>query len=167
MLCKTELKMKNIVDTVTKTVNFIRAKLLNHRQFVALLKENEIEHGDINFYCTVRWLSLGKVLKGFWDLRDQMQDICVKKGNDVPELSDKYWVADFGFSVDVTALMNQLNIKLQSKGLFVHGMYSAVKAFMRTLQLISSQMKDNVLTHLPTLSGAKDLMITSKSIQPC
>lgn len=57
--------------------------------------------------------------------------------------------------MDVTALMNELNVKMQSKGLFVHEMYSAVKAFMRKLQLLSSQVKENILTHLPTLKEAK------------
>lgn len=37
----------------------------------------------------------------------------------------------------------------------MHEMYSAVKAFMRKLQLLSSQVKDNILTHLPTLKEAK------------
>ena len=41
------------------------------------------------------------------------------------------------------------------RALFVHKMYSAVKAFMRKLQLLSSQVKDNILTHLPTLKEAK------------
>lgn len=70
--------MKNVVDAVTKIVNFIRARALNHRQFVALLEENEAEHGDISYHCTVRWLSLGKVLKSVWDLRDQIQEFCRK-----------------------------------------------------------------------------------------
>lgn len=155
VLCKTVLKMKHVVEAVTKTVNFIRARALNHRQFVAFLEENEIEHGDISYHCTARWLSLGKVLKSVWDLRDQIRDFCVGKGHDVPELSDEDWVADLGFSVDVTSLMNQLNVKLQSRGLFVHEMYSAVKAFMTKLQFLSNQVKDNNLTHLPTLKEAK------------
>lgn len=154
VLCKIVLKMDHVVDVVTKTVNFIRARALNHRQFIALLEENEMEHGDISYHCSVRWLSLSKVLKSVWDLREQIQDFCVKKGHAVPELSDEDWVADLGFAADVTALMNQLNVKLQCRGLFVHEMYSAVKAFMRKLQLISSQVKDNFLTHLPTLKEA-------------
>ena len=36
----------NHVDVVTKMVNFTRARELNHRQFLALLEENETEHGD-------------------------------------------------------------------------------------------------------------------------
>lgn len=62
VLCKTVLKMNHVVDAVTKIVNF-RARALNHRQFVALLEESEIEHGVISYHCAVRWLSLGKVLK--------------------------------------------------------------------------------------------------------
>lgn len=78
----------------------------------------------------------------------------MKKGHDIPQLSDEDWVADLGFAVDVTALMNEPNVELQCKGLFVHEMYSAVKAFMRKLQLLSSQVEDNILTHLPTLKEA-------------
>ena len=106
VLCKSLLKMNNVVDAVTKIVNFIRAKALNHRQFVALLDENETEPGDISYCCAVRWLSLGKVRKSAWNLRDQIQDFCVKKGHDIPSLSDEDWLADIGFAVDVTALMN-------------------------------------------------------------
>ena len=63
VLCKSVLKMNHVIDVVTKIVNFIRARALNHRQFVALLEENENEHCDISYHTAVRWLSLGKVLK--------------------------------------------------------------------------------------------------------
>ena len=55
--------MKHVVDAVTKTVNFIRARALNYRQFVVFLEENEIEHGDISYHRPVMSLSLGEVLK--------------------------------------------------------------------------------------------------------
>ncbi|KAK7913722.1 hypothetical protein WMY93_013933 [Mugilogobius chulae] len=97
------------------------------------------------------WLSLGKVLKCFWDLREEIREFCMKKGNPIPQLSDADWLSDLGFAVDVTAQMNELNVKLQSKGLFVYEMYSAVKAFMRKLEFLSSQMRENILTHMPTL----------------
>ncbi|XP_075067564.1 general transcription factor II-I repeat domain-containing protein 2A-like [Mixophyes fleayi] len=132
-----------------------RARALNHRQFVALLEENESEHCDISYHTNVRWLSLGKVLKVFWDLREEIWQFCENKGNDIPQLSDADWLADLSFAVDVTSQMNDLNVKLQCKGLFVHEMYSAVKAFMKKLQLLSNQMGDNILTHMPTLKEAK------------
>ncbi|XP_060950452.1 general transcription factor II-I repeat domain-containing protein 2B-like [Limanda limanda] len=65
--------------------------------------------------------------------------------------ADEDWMADFAFAVDVTALMNELNTKLQGKGLFVHEMHSLVKAFVRKMQFLSSQLESNNLTHMQTL----------------
>ncbi|XP_070406856.1 general transcription factor II-I repeat domain-containing protein 2-like [Nothobranchius furzeri] len=125
---------------------------MNHRQFVALLEEHETEHSDIGYHTAVRWLSLGKVLKRVWDLKAEIREFCERKGKDIPELSDEDWLADFAFAVDVTALMNELNTKLQGKGLFVHEMHSLVKAFMRKLQFLSSQLESNTLTDMQTLN---------------
>ncbi|XP_034548006.1 general transcription factor II-I repeat domain-containing protein 2B-like [Notolabrus celidotus] len=151
VLCKSVLKIDHVIDVVTKIVNFIRARALNHRQFVALLEEHETEHRDIGYHTAIRWLSLGKVLKRVWDLKAEIREFCEKKGKDFPELSDEDWMADFAFSVDVTALMNELNTKLQGKGLFVHEMHSLVKAFMTKIQFLSSQLESNTLTHMQTL----------------
>ena len=152
VLCKSVLKINHVVDVVTKIVNFIRARALNHRQFVSLLEEQESEHSDIRYHTAVRWLSLGKVLKRFWDLKAEIREFCEQKGKDIPELSDEDWMADFAFAVDVTALMNDLNTKLQGKGLFVHEMNSLVKAFMTKTQFLSSQLEKN--THMQTLKEA-------------
>lgn len=144
-------KMNHVIDVVTKIVNFIGARALNHRQFVSLLEEHETEHSDIGYHTAVRWLSLGKMLKRLLELKAEIREFCKKKGKDIPELSDEDWMADFAFAVDVTALMNELNTKLQGKGLFVHEMHSLVKAFMRKLQFLSSQLDSNNLTHMQTL----------------
>ncbi|XP_071059413.1 general transcription factor II-I repeat domain-containing protein 2B-like [Pseudochaenichthys georgianus] len=151
VLCKSVLKIDHVIDVVTKMVNFIRARALNHRQFVALLEEHETEHRDIGYHTAIRWLSLGKVLKRVWDMKAEIQEFCEKKGKDFPELSDEDWMADFAFAVDVTALMNELNSKVQGKGLFVHEMHSLVKAFMTKMQFLSSQLESNTLTHMQTL----------------
>ncbi|CAN2391864.1 general transcription factor II-I repeat domain-containing protein, partial [Pristimantis euphronides] len=60
-------------------------------------------------------------------------------------------MADLAFAVDVTTQMNELNTKLQGKGLFAHEMFSLVTAFMRKLNFLSSQLKGKILTHMPTL----------------
>ncbi|MBN3281364.1 GTD2A protein, partial [Polyodon spathula] len=38
-LCSKMLKMRKVLDVVTKTINFIRARGLNHRQFNFLLED--------------------------------------------------------------------------------------------------------------------------------
>ncbi|XP_063768169.1 general transcription factor II-I repeat domain-containing protein 2-like [Eleginops maclovinus] len=151
VLCKSLLKIDHVIDVVTIIVTFIRARALNHRPFVALLEEHETEHSDIADHTAVRGLSLNKVLKRVWDLKAEIREFCERKGKDIPELSDEDWMADFAFAVDVTALMNELSTKLQGKGLFVHEMHSLVKAFMRKMQFLSSQLESNTLTHMQTL----------------
>lgn len=51
--------------------------------------------------------------------------------------------------------MNELNIKLQGKGLFVHEMHNLVKAFMRKVQFLSNQLENKILTHMQTLKEVK------------
>ena len=105
-LCKSVLKMYHVTDVVTKLVNFIRARALNHRQCVTLLEEHDTEHGDIGYHTAVRWLSLGKVFKRVWDMRAEIPEFFEKKGKDIQELSEADWMADLAFAVDVPALMN-------------------------------------------------------------
>lgn len=92
-----------------------------------------------------------RCLKRVWDLRAQIQEFYETKGKDIPEFSDTHWRADLAFAVDVTTLMNELNTKLQAKGLFAHEMFSLVTAFMTKLNFLSSQLKGKILTHMPTL----------------
>lgn len=96
----------------------------------------------------------GQSAKRVWDLRAEIQEFCEKKGKDIPELSDAAGMTDLAFAVDVTALMNGLNTKLQGKGLSAYEIYSLVKAFMRKLRFLSGELDGNVHTHMTTLREA-------------
>jgi len=67
--CKSVLHVKHVVDPAVKAVNHIRSKGLNHPQFLSFLDDMESEHTHIIFYNSVRWLSLGKMLRRVWDLQ--------------------------------------------------------------------------------------------------
>ncbi|KAL3992366.1 KRAB domain-containing zinc finger protein [Sarotherodon galilaeus] len=68
-LCGKALKMEHVMTIITRAVNFIRAKGLNHRQFKAFLGELDTEYGDLPYHTDVRWLSQGKVLQRCFDAR--------------------------------------------------------------------------------------------------
>ena len=103
------------------------------------------ECGGLIYYCEVRWLSKEKMLKRFYDLRDEIATFMDMKGKIIPELIDDNWVRDLVFLVDLTMHFNDLNTKLQ--GQFVHHLYSHVKTFQSKLNSF-----DNTF-HFPTLAG--------------
>ena len=132
-LCAKSVKFDHVMKKVVSTINFIKSRALNHRQFQQFLEDVEAECGDLIYYCEVRWLSKGKMLKRFHDLRDEIATFMDMKGKIIPELSDDNWVRDLAFLVDLTMHFNNLNTKLQEQGQFVHHLYSHVKTFQSKL----------------------------------
>ncbi|KII73165.1 General transcription factor II-I repeat domain-containing protein 2A [Thelohanellus kitauei] len=63
ILCQGVLDMKHVVDPIDKSVNFIQARVLNHRQFIRLLEECGSAHNDTLYPTAVCWLCLFKFLR--------------------------------------------------------------------------------------------------------
>ena len=115
-LCAKSLKIESVMNVVIKTVNFIRSRGLNHRQFQEFLNDLDSEFGDVVYYSEVRWLSRGKMLKRVFDLKDEIQTFMELKGHPIPEFLDDEWLSDFAFLIDITSHLNELNARLQGKG---------------------------------------------------
>ena len=68
------------MDNVVATVNFIRARVLNHRQFQEFLRGLEAEQGDVIYFSKVCWLSRATTLARAWSLKDEINCFMVDKG---------------------------------------------------------------------------------------
>jgi hypothetical protein len=128
-LCAQSFKMTDVMDTVVKTVNFIRACALNHREFVALLEEIKSEHGKIIYHTNVRWLNRGPVLQRFFYLMKEIKLFMENKNKRIEELDDEGWISDLAFFADVTGHLDTLNKVLQGKDKFITEMFDSIKAF--------------------------------------
>ncbi|XP_059848068.1 general transcription factor II-I repeat domain-containing protein 2A-like [Hypanus sabinus] len=157
-LCKSVLQLNHVVNPVVKLVNFIRARGLQHRQFITFLEETDADHQDLLYHSRVRWLSLGKVFQRVWELKEEIGAFLelLRKAGEFPELSNKSWLCDFAFAVDIFSHMNELNVKLQGKDQFVHDMYTKVKAFKSKLAFFSRQISNKLFTHFPTLATLEE-----------
>ncbi|KAK0138753.1 General transcription factor II-I repeat domain-containing protein 2 [Merluccius polli] len=155
-LCGKVLGMGNVMTVVTKTVNFIRSRGLNHRQFRALLEELNSECEDVPYHTEVRWLSRGKVLRRFYDTRVEIARFMESKQKVIPELEDEKWLSDLAFMCDITEHLNVLNVKLQGRQQLITEMRDAVKAFQMKLRLWEGHMRQGNLAHFPICQSAND-----------
>ena len=95
------MKLKNVMNIVTKTINSIRSSALSHRQFKNLCREFGSEFHDVSYYCEVRFLSCGFALERFLGLLEEIATFLEGKGKPVAELRDAEFIRDFAFLSDM------------------------------------------------------------------
>ncbi len=145
--------MENIMDVVVKTINFIQARALNHRQFISFLSTMDSEYGEHLYHSVVRWLSRGNVLKRCFALREEIGLFLAVKGKDVPELCDPIFVSKLAFLTDLTDPLNVLNLKLQGPKQLITMMYDSVKSFKGKLLLWAKQLAGRNFPHFTALQS--------------
>ena len=155
--------MNYVMDVVVGTVNFVRARGLNYRQFSKLLDETDAP--GLLYHTEVRWLSHGLALKRFYELRSTMQDFVLGKGRDVKELKNSEWVKDLAFMMDISDHLEFLNKQLQGRNKIASELYDAIRAFKLKLQLFENQLAAGNTFHfsaLKTLQDKDDCIETEK-----
>lgn len=68
-LCVKSRKMTNVITVVSKLVNFIGSKEINHSQFKDFLSDVESEHRYVLYYS----LNRGRMLKRVYDLKSEAE----------------------------------------------------------------------------------------------
>ena len=103
------------LNTIIKTVNFVKGSALNIRLFKRLCQDMDAAHETL-FQTAVRWLSKGNVVQCVFELREEIS-LFLRIQNKQDLLSA--WAADsfekrLGYLVDIFRQLNTLN--LNSKG---------------------------------------------------
>ena len=103
------LDMSHVMKVVVTTINVIKHNALKHRQFQQYLVELESEYGDLLYYTKIRWLSRGKCLERFWNLKEEIGNFMIENGSPIPQVEDEKWLLDLCFLVDITTKLNELD----------------------------------------------------------
>lgn len=159
-LCCKSLRMDHVMDIVVRTVNFIRARGLNHRQFDCFLSDNNIPHG-LPYHTDIRWLSRGAVLKRFFELREEIGQFMTKKGKPVMELQSEQWLQDLAFMVDMSEHLNNLNKMLQGRKKMITQYFDNIRAFKLKLTLWETQLANSDPVHFPCLKHVLETNLTA------
>ncbi|KAB0803132.1 hypothetical protein PPYR_00102 [Photinus pyralis] len=141
-LCAKKIDFQNVMKVVVSTINFIKSRGLNHRQFKQFLDDIESEYGDLLYYTEVRWLSRGLTLERFLNLIEEIGIFLAEKQRDVPELKNPD-------GVDITNHLNVLNTRLQGKNQLISQLYAHVSSFQCKLTLFRSQLNSGNYNHFP------------------
>ncbi|XP_065660386.1 general transcription factor II-I repeat domain-containing protein 2A-like [Hydra vulgaris] len=151
-LCAKVLEMKNVMELVVHTVNFIRSRGLNHRHFKQLLEGCGSEAEDVIYFSQVRWLSRAATLKRFWILLPEIVLFLKIKGKDTSLLENIDCLNNLAFLIDMTQMLMELNLKLQGKDQLISKLFENVETFVLKLKLLKQQLSSKVLVHFKALS---------------
>ena len=161
-LCAKPVAVEDVITTVIKIVNCIRAQPLSRRQFRVLLDEYSNEYGDLLLHTEIRWLSKGYVLKRFSECLPQILTFLIENKKEFPALNYlpifKYRL---GYLTDITSKFNELNLILQGKGLLLCDMMYQINLMKRKLILFKEQLQNGDPTHFPSLR------VTDENAQFC
>ena len=101
----------------------------------------------MTYYTAVRWLSCGKVLFRFFQLRHEIDIFLTKKDHSKQLFSNREWLWKSAIFADLVNHMKNLNLKLQGENNLICDFYTNIKAFRAKLLLLESQINNYNFTH--------------------
>ena len=110
-----------------------------------------LQYGEILYDTEVRWLSRGKVLKRFFELRSEITLFMKMKNKEVSLLADSSFKYNLAFLVDITHHSNELNFRRQGKKQIITQVHDHVKLFKAKLGLSIKQLDEGNLVHISQL----------------
>lgn len=108
------------------------------------------EHLQVLYRSEIRWLSRGKVLTRFYELKAEIAAFLSQTNSPYAELFDsELWLAKVAYLVDVFEHLNTLNLSLQGKGHSKFEQLEKVNAFKRKLALWKIRVTKDRLDMFP------------------
>ena len=99
-----------------KTINLIRGRALNHRLFKSLCQVFGSEHSALLFHIEVRWLSRGRALTRFFELREEVKALLKVRDYDLPKEMESQEVNQMlDYLSEIFTRMNDLNVSTEGK----------------------------------------------------
>ena len=150
--------LKDVFDTCVRIVNNIRKNDTSHRIFQSFCAQMGNQHDILLYHTEVRWLSRGRVMSQFFQLRETIKlYLQHRNSNLAASLESDEFVQSVAYIADVMHHLNELNLSLQGQQINVVTACEKVKAFKLKLSLWSRRIGNGNLANFPSLD---ELQIT-------
>lgn len=155
--------LKLSFDEVVKIINFIKTRPLQSRLFEALCKDMKSDHVQLLLHTEIRWLSRGKILERFFELRDEVR-VFVLGNKCSNSLTDFDWLCMVAYLADIFEHLNVLNLNLQGHYVDIFRVEDKIEAIIKKFQVWAKRVDKNSLSNFPTLQGFLELESTDKKV---
>ncbi|XP_029645320.1 zinc finger BED domain-containing protein 5-like [Octopus sinensis] len=110
---------------------------LKCRQFAKLCWGMEVGHSTLIQHTEIRWLSRGKVLSRFYELREESLTFCLQENlKDFVEcLSDDHWCSKLAYLADIFHELSLLNNGMQGRNENILSSTDKINAFQKKLTI--------------------------------
>ncbi|XP_006220409.2 EPM2A-interacting protein 1 [Vicugna pacos] len=157
LLSSYDLDVNQVINAVSEWIVLIKTRGVRRPEFQALLTESESEHGErVNGRCLNNWLRRGKTLKLIFSLRKEIKTFLVSIGATTIHFTDKQWLCDFGFLVDIMDHLRELSVLLRVSKVFAAAAFDHICTFEVKLNLLQRHIEENNLTHFAALREVTD-----------
>ena len=128
-LCCKKIDLDSVHEKVFDTIIILKKPGNFHKDFRKFLQAEEADFSDVVYFSEIRWLSRANCLKRFFELLENINKFFIEKDQQINEFSNIFWKIKLAFVVDITTLLNQLNISIQGKNKFILDSFEQIKKF--------------------------------------
>lgn len=148
--------LNETLKTVVKIVNFIKARPVNKRIFAQLCEDET--HQTLLLHTEVRWLSRGKVLMRFMELKQQIQEFLAVHNTKLADEMTVEFLIKTAYLAEIFSLYNEANKRMQAADATVMECKETVDAFLRKVEYRRNKLGKGDLRQFPLVlqqSGGK------------
>ena len=145
--------LKDTLNSCVNIVIYIRSRALNHRLFLLLFQDvNQNDKHVLLNHAEVIWLSRGRVLNRFLQLRKEIKRFLEDRNSDlVVCFESAEFIQMTAYLADIFHHLNELNLSLQEKEMNMVKASEKLKSFIAKLPLWSRRVQSGNLANFPFL----------------
>jgi hypothetical protein len=147
-------ELKLVLDLVVKMVNFIKQRPLKSRILAKLCESMESPHVKLLLHTEVRWLSRGKVLSRFYELREEILIFfTLEKMEEFADvLKNQLWCSKLAYLADIFLQLNIVNTSMQGPNENILTSTDKMCALVKKIQIWKARTSNKNLDMFPLVS---------------